>query len=146
MGRAVVAASCLAALSLTAGCSAAVRVQPPAPQGATAAACASLDDRLPRTLDGAERVPSEPPSPYVAVWGSGEIALRCGVPRPAALDPTEQVPEINGVPWYADPARPSLFTALVHGDYVELTISSRHQAAAVLVDLAAPIKTAFPGH
>ncbi|GGK69979.1 hypothetical protein Sme01_28130 [Sphaerisporangium melleum] len=134
----------VAALSLlAAGCGGAVRVDPPTPRGTAATACAALTDRLPRTLDGAERVPSDPPSPYVAVWGEGEIALRCGVPRPAALDPTQQVPEINGVPWFADPARPSLFTALIRDGYVEVTISPRHQAASVLLDLAAPIKAAF---
>ncbi|WP_248958177.1 DUF3515 family protein [Sphaerisporangium perillae] len=134
----------LAAMALLAGCGGAVRVDPPSPQGATATACTTLNDRLPRTLDGAERVPSEPSSPYVAVWGEGEIALRCGVPRPAALDPLQQVPEINGVPWFADPARPALFTAIIRDGYVEVTISPRHQTADVLIDLAAPIKAAFP--
>ncbi|GII76510.1 hypothetical protein Sru01_14920 [Sphaerisporangium rufum] len=139
------AAAIMIAMMVLAGCGGTVRVDPPAPRGATAAACAALGDRLPRTLDGAERGRSDPPSPYVAVWGEGEITLRCGVPRPARLDPYQQVPEINGVPWYADPARPALFTALARGGYVEVTISREHQAAAVLVDLAAPVSAAFPG-
>ncbi|MCW2878771.1 MAG: hypothetical protein JWQ95_2871 [Sphaerisporangium sp.] len=134
-----------AALALVAGCGGTVRVDPPAPQGATATACATLNARLPHTIDGAERVPSEPPSPYVAVWGSAEIALRCGVSRPLAMDPLQQVPEIDGVPWFADPVRPALFTAITSGGYVEVTISRAHQTAGVLVDLAAPIKAAFPG-
>ncbi|WP_344056406.1 DUF3515 family protein [Sphaerisporangium rubeum] len=134
----------LAVLVLS-GCGGAVRVDPPNPQGDTARACRTLEGRLPRTLDGAERVPSEPPSPYVAVWGEAEIALRCGVPRPAAMDPQQQVTEVDGVPWFNDPARPALFTALAKGGYVEVTISARHQPAGVLVDLAAPIKAAFGG-
>ncbi|MFC4589718.1 DUF3515 domain-containing protein [Sphaerisporangium corydalis] len=134
----------LVALAALAGCGA-VRVEPPAPGGTTATACATLNGRLPRTLDGAERVPSDPPSPYVVVWGSAEIALRCGVPRPATMDPRQQVPEINGVAWFADPVRPLLFTALTSDGYVEVTISRKHQSAGVLVDLAAPIKAAFPG-
>ncbi|RCG32193.1 DUF3515 family protein [Sphaerisporangium album] len=139
-----VAALALLSAGLLAGCGGAVRVDPPAPQGETAVACAAMVKSLPSTLDGAERVPSEPASPYVAVWGSGEIALRCGVPRPAAMDPMQQVPEINGVPWFADPVRPSLFTAISPRGYVEVTISRAHQAAAVLLDLASPVKTAFP--
>ncbi|MFC6082054.1 DUF3515 family protein [Sphaerisporangium aureirubrum] len=133
------------ALLVLAGCGGAVRVDPPSPAGATAQSCRTLTGRLPRALDGAERVPSEPPSPYVVVWGEAEIALRCGVPRPAAMDPQEQVTEVDGVAWYNDPARPALFTALARDGYVEVTISARHQPAGVLVDLAAPIKAAFGG-
>ncbi|WP_405141115.1 DUF3515 domain-containing protein [Sphaerisporangium sp. NBC_01403] len=141
MVRVVLAA---AALALLAGCGGAVRVDPPTPQGATATACSKLNDRLPHTLDGAERVPSEPRSPYVAVWGGAEIALRCGVHRPVAMDPLQQVPEINGVAWFADPVRPALFTAITRDGYIEVTISRRHETAGVLVDLADPIKAAFP--
>ncbi|MDH2427602.1 DUF3515 family protein [Sphaerisporangium sp. TRM90804] len=141
----VVVARAAAAVVLVAlaGCGGAVRVEPPTPSGVAAKACATLRDRLPRTLDGAERVPSEPPSPYVAVWGSGEIAVRCGVPRPAAMDPTQQIPEIDGVPWFPDPTRPALFTAITRDGYVEVTISAKHQAASVLVDLARPIRDSF---
>ncbi|GAA3840023.1 hypothetical protein GCM10022226_73030 [Sphaerisporangium flaviroseum] len=134
----------VAASVLLSGCGGAVRVDPPAPRGATATACATLNGRLPKILDGAERVPSEPPSPYVAVWGEAEIALRCGVPRPAAMDPLQQLPEINGVAWFADPVRPALFTAITRDGYVEVTISRRHETTGVLADLAAPIKAAFP--
>jgi hypothetical protein len=60
------------------------------------------------------------------------------------MDPEQQVPAINGVPWFADPVRPLLFTAVTRDGYIEVTISREHQSAAVLVDLAAPIKAAFP--
>jgi hypothetical protein len=79
------------------------------------------------------------------VWGEAEIALRCGVPRPAAMAPDEPVTEVDGVAWFNDPARPALFTALTRDGYVEVTISPRHQPARVLVDLATPIKAAFGG-
>ncbi|MBB5627840.1 DUF3515 family protein [Sphaerisporangium krabiense] len=138
-------AAVLSALTLlSAACGGAVRVEPPAPQGDTATACAAMVKRLPGTLDGAERVPTEPASPYVAVWGQGEIALRCGVQRPAAMDPMQQVPEIDGVPWFADPARPALFTAVNPRGYVEVTISRAHDPSGVLIDLAPAIKAAFP--
>ncbi|GAA3114520.1 DUF3515 domain-containing protein [Streptosporangium carneum] len=134
-----------ACLPLTlAGCGGAVRVDPPAPEGVAAAACKALGERLPRALDGLERVESSPASPYVAVWGEARIALRCGVPRPATMTATEQVPEIDGVAWFNDPVRPALFTAVGREAYVEVTISREHTPQDVLVDLAPPIKAALP--
>lgn len=130
--------------ALAAGCGGAVRVDPPVPRGPAAAACETLGRRLPAELDGLGRGESAPASPYVTVWGQGRIALRCGVPRPPTMAPTEQVPEIDGVAWYSDPARPALFTAIGRVAYVEVTISREHVPENVLVDLAAPIKAALP--
>jgi hypothetical protein len=62
-------AGCSCALLILVGCGGAVRVEPPVPDGPAAAACRTLAERLPRKLDGAERVESAPASPYVAVWG-----------------------------------------------------------------------------
>ncbi|WP_344917914.1 DUF3515 family protein [Streptosporangium oxazolinicum] len=137
-------AGCAFALLILVGCGGAVRVEPPAPEGPAAAACRALAERLPRKLDGADRTESTPASPYVAVWGEARIALRCGVPRPVTMSPTDQVPEIDGVAWYADPARPTLFTAIGRESYVEVTIAREHTPQNVLVDLAAPIKSALP--
>ncbi|MET8052938.1 DUF3515 family protein [Streptosporangium sp. NPDC005286] len=137
-------AGCACALLILAGCGGAVRVEPPVPEGPAAAACQALAERLPRRLDGADRVESTPASPYVAVWGQGRIALRCGVPRPVTMSPTDQVPEINEVAWYADPARPTLFTSIGRAAYVEVTVAREHTPQSVLVDLAAPIKAALP--
>jgi hypothetical protein len=136
-------ASALAAMLLTA-CSGTVRVDPPTPSGAAAAACRKLVAALPDPLDGAQRVESEPKSPYVAVWGTGEIMLRCGVDRPARMAPTDEVSDINGVAWYADPAKPLLFTAVNRAAYVEVTISRQHASGNVLVDLSEPIKATIP--
>ncbi len=145
MRRAVTPAlMALGLATLLAGCSGTVRVDPPHPQGAAAQGCRALAKALPRTLDGAERTESQPASPYVAVWGSGEITLRCGVDRPAKMDPTAQVPEVNGVAWFPDPDLPTLFTAIDREAYVEVTISREHEPGNVLVDLAAPINKALP--
>ncbi|MCT9931429.1 DUF3515 domain-containing protein [Planotetraspora sp. A-T 1434] len=135
-----VAAAVLAAVT---GCSTTVRVEPPTPTGAAAAACRRLDTALPHRLDGLDRVASEPASPYVAVWGAGEIALRCGVERPAAMAPTAEVSDINGIAWFADPRKP-LFTAINREAYVEVTISREHSSGTVLVDLSSPIKATIP--
>ncbi|XVQ84489.1 DUF3515 domain-containing protein [Microbispora siamensis] len=142
--RAAPAGTVLVALALLTGCSSTVHVEPPTPTGEAAAACRKLDAALPKTLDGLDRAASEPPSPYVAVWGDGQIALRCGVPRPASMEPTAEVADINGVGWFQDPRRPTLFTSTNRVAYVEVTIGQEHQAGAVLVDLAEPIKSSIP--
>lgn len=143
MSRFVLLASTAAVLAL-AGCSGPVRVDPPTPKGTAAAACEKLGAALPGRLDGAERVDSEPKSPYVAVWGAGEIALRCGVTRPQAMAATDEVSDVNGVGWFADPTRPALFTAVNRDAYIEVTISKKHVVGEILVDLADPIKATVP--
>lgn len=139
----VAAAAALLVLTL-AGCGA-VRVEPPAPAGEAAAVCTRLAGRLPQALDGADRGTSIPESPYVAVWGEAEIALRCGVPRPARMAPTDQLQEINGVGWFADPDRPALYTAVAAPVYVEVTIAGTHEAGAVLADLSGPLGEVLAG-
>ncbi|MCG5214474.1 DUF3515 domain-containing protein [Streptosporangium sp. KLBMP 9127] len=139
--RAVIAS--LAVLSLAA-CGGAVRVEPPKPDGPAAAACQELNGLLPQTLDGVGRTESDPKSPYVVVWGEAEIALRCGVPRPARMAATDRLSEIDGVGWFPDPKADTLYTAVTGVGYVEVTVSRKHRAGDVLVDLSAPIKKALP--
>ncbi|WP_235558106.1 DUF3515 domain-containing protein [Sphaerimonospora mesophila] len=130
--------------AVLAGCSTTVQVEPPTPTGAAAEVCRRLGAILPHNLDGANRTIFEPASPYVAVWGDGEIALRCGVPRPGSMTATAEVLDVNGVGWFRDPQRPALFTAVNRSAYVEVTISNKHVSGAVLVDLADPIKKTIP--
>ncbi|GAA0376602.1 hypothetical protein GCM10009530_28900 [Microbispora corallina] len=144
MGVRAAAAGTALLVAVLAGCSGTVRVTPPSPTGTAAADCRALTTALPRTLVGLDRAETDPPSPYVAVWGEGEIALRCGVERPAAMAPTAEVSDINGVAWFQDPRTPALFTAIGRVAYVEVTISAQHQPGDVLVDLAGPIKAAIP--
>lgn len=137
-------AVCLA-LPLLAGCGGPVHVEPPVPTGAAVAGCTRLAALLPQTLDGAQRSSSTPESPYVAVWGEGEITLRCGVPRPANMEPTATLAEFNGVGWFPDPRTETLFTAVTGDGYVEVTISQAHEAPEVLAELSTPIGRAMPG-
>ncbi|MEV0144295.1 MULTISPECIES: DUF3515 domain-containing protein [unclassified Nonomuraea] len=132
-------AAATALLLLALAACGAVQVEPPTPQGEAVSACQRLSGLLPRTLDGAAHGTSVPESPYVAVWGEGEIALRCGVPRPARMAPTDQLQEINGVGWFADPDKPTLYTAVAAPLYVEVTIAGTHGAPQVLADLSDPI-------
>ncbi|WP_052422578.1 DUF3515 family protein [Nonomuraea candida] len=136
------AVAVLLVLLALAGCGGTVQVDPPVPQGEAVAACDKLATLLPATLDGDERGDSTPESPYVAVWGPGTIALRCGVPRPARMAPTDRLQEIRGVGWFADPERPALFTAVTDIAYVEVTVGGEHVAAEVLADLSDPIAQA----
>jgi hypothetical protein len=133
------AAAILLVLLALAGCGGTVQVDPPTPQGPAVTACDKLATLLPATLDGAERGTSTPESPYVAVWDAGAITLRCGVPRPARMAPTDRLQEIDGVGWFADPVRPALFTAVTDAAYVEVTVGGEHVAAEVLADLSKPV-------
>ncbi|WP_336206027.1 DUF3515 domain-containing protein [Nonomuraea sp. LPB2021202275-12-8] len=133
------AAIVLFVLLALAGCGGAVQVEPPVPEGEAVGACQRLSGLLPKTLDGDDRVASTPDSPYVAVWGEGALALRCGVPRPARMAATDQLQEIDGVGWFADPERPTLFTAVAAPLYVEVTVGGSHVAGEVLADLSGPI-------
>ncbi|GII92673.1 hypothetical protein Ssi02_29040 [Sinosporangium siamense] len=107
------------------------------------AMCTKLAPLLPNTLDHTQRTESTPPSPFVAVWDSGAIALRCGVPRPADMAATDQLSEVNGVGWFPSPDRPTLYTAVTDQGYIELTVSRAHSPATVMVDLATPIVKAL---
>lgn len=121
-----------------------VQVTPPTPSPAAAAACQKLAGALPAELGGVGRAETTPESPYVAVWGSGEIALRCGVPRPAAMSPTDTVTELDGIAWFNDPVRPALFTAIGREAYVEVTVSRDHVPGDVLRELAPAITATIP--
>lgn len=135
-------AAVLLVLLALAGCGGAVQVDPPTPEGAALAMCGKLAGLLPQKLDGVDRTETTPKSPYVAVWGEAEIALRCGVQRPAKMLATDQLAEINGVGWYADPDKPTLFTAITADGYVEVLVAPSHTAPNVLVDLSAPLTQA----
>jgi len=132
------AAPVLFVLLMLTGCGA-VQVEPPVPEGEAATACDGLAGLLPQTIDGADRTESVPRSPYVAVWDEGTVALRCGVPRPARMAPTDRLQEIDGVGWFADPERPTLFTAVAAPLYVEVAVGGSHVAAEVLATLSKPI-------
>ncbi|GAA2874069.1 DUF3515 family protein [Nonomuraea rubra] len=138
------AAAVLLVLLALAGCGGTVQVEPPVPEGEAVAACDKLATLLPQTVGGDERGTSTPESPYVAVWGSGAVALRCGVPRPARMAPTDTLQEIGGVGWFPDPDRPALFTAVTGVAYVEVTVGGEHVAAEVLSDLSKPIGQLAP--
>ncbi len=130
------------------GSGAAVRLVPPSAAPAAVAHCAALTRGLPSHLGGHARRAVTPGSPLTAAWGDPPIALRCGVPLPAALTPTAQLTVVNDVSWFAQPAGsaiPSRFTEVGREAYVELTIPTRYAPdAAILVAISNAIAPAVP--
>lgn len=130
---------------LTSGCAGgAVGVPVPKPDAATARLCAGL--RLPEKVHGQERRDTSPDSPLTAAWGSPAIALRCGVPRPAALRPESRLVDINGISWFGYPVdRPVTWTAMARQAYVEVTVPGRYEPAGdVLIELGRSITATIP--
>ncbi|GAB3686850.1 DUF3515 domain-containing protein [Nocardiopsis oceani] len=108
-----------------------VQMQPPETDGQTAEVCADLVADLPDTLMDQERAALQPESEIMAAWGDPPIGLRCGVPRPSALELDSTLEEINGVAWLPQPEDdPTLYTAVEREAFVELTVPPAHGAPA----------------
>ena len=122
----------------------AVEVPPPKPDAATARLCQGL--RLPEKVHGQSGRTTSPSSPLTAAWGSPAIALRCGVPRPAALRPQSQLVTINGIDWFGQPTdRPVTFTAVARQAYVEVTVPAKYAPPGdVLIELGSAIASTIP--
>jgi len=136
-----------ALLTLLSGCGAgAVEAPVPQPPPAVASRCHALRDRLPQKVHGRARRTTTPKSPLVTAWGSPAIVVRCGVPRPAALKPTSELVDINGMSWLpVPPDRPVTFTAVGRLAYVEVTVPGAYEPPGdVLIELTGPIKAAVP--
>jgi hypothetical protein len=144
-GKALVVAS--AALAVATACAAdTVQVEPPHADTAATALCRKLYDALPAKLHGDDRRTTTPESRLTAVWGDPAIALRCGVPRPAALRPTSNLAEIDGLSWLPQPEGvPTQFTLLGRGAYVEMIVPRTVKLPGeVLSELAPRLKAALP--
>lgn len=90
MTRRVAVAVC--AVALLGACGRQVGVAPP---DSPAPACAAV--RLPETVAGAGLRPTGEDG--TAAWGEPPITWRCGVARPAALQPTSTLLDVDGVGW-----------------------------------------------
>lgn len=83
---------------------------PSAGSAECAALTAALPEELPDTGDPLRRLPiADPAPPATAAWGTdrGEpVVLRCGLSRPAELNPVSDLTVIDGVQWLTvvDPA------------------------------------------
>ncbi|WP_262391641.1 DUF3515 domain-containing protein [Nocardiopsis sp. CNR-923] len=140
-------AAAVAGVLLATGCGAGtVRMEPPKTDETTVRTCAALVAALPDTLMGARRADVTPESDVTAAWGDPPIGVRCGVPRPAALTIDAPLQEVDGVPWLPVPADdPTMFVAVGHTAYVELTVPPSHgPAAAALTTLSALVEEHVP--
>lgn len=121
-------------------------LEQPAPDPASAAVCAALVPALPPTVAGQPARDVAGPEELVAAWGTPPVTLRCGVAQPAALQPTSQCFEVEGVGWFAEPvAEGYLFTTIGRTAFVEVGVPSRYAPEAdVLVELAAAVSAHDP--
>lgn len=144
----------LAVLS-AAGCTAADGGGPaaPSPSGEAAKTCRSLHDRLPRRVDGQQRITLEPASKYTAAWGDPAIELRCGVPRPEKLspgsehyNPTAEAAEVNGVSWLLEQRDGGYrFTTTDRVANVEVNVPDDYAPEVnPLTDLAKAVRASLP--
>jgi hypothetical protein len=138
----------MAGVTALSGCSRApLDVPAPTPSGSTADICLTLANQLPSSVLGFGRRDTVGNSAYTAAWGQDTvIVLRCGVTRPAALTPSAQVLEVNGVDWLPETfERGTVFTTAGRSAYVEVQVPlSLRPEARVLVDLAEAITQAVP--
>lgn len=105
---------------------------PPIPPEAEAP-CESLLGELPLELAGEQSRRVDSDSPYVYAWGEPPVVLRCGVERPAALEPTSPLIQISGVNWLVDTSDPDriVWTAVDRAVYVQVTVSADTDSAPV---------------
>jgi hypothetical protein len=120
------------------------------PAGGPASAdadCAHLEAALPATLDPQlARRTTTPTSIRTAAWGTPPVILRCGVDRPAVLQPTSQLADVNGVGWFQHlGGRTVTWTAVDRAVYVELVVPTAYaDQSGFLVDIGAAVTAALP--
>jgi hypothetical protein len=108
-----------------------VEVPPVTPEAD--ASCPALMAQLPLELAGERSRPVDSDSPYAYAWGEPAVVLVCGVERPAALEPTSPLIQINGVNWLVDTSDPDtvVWTAVDRPVYVQVTVSADTDSAPV---------------
>jgi hypothetical protein len=124
------------------GGSGSVSVAAPQPSGAAANECAALLDGLPDLVLEQEVRDVEPADASAAAWGDPAVVLRCGVKRPAELEPSSPCFVANDVGWFADESGDSevVFTTIGRSTYVEVTVPDDYpQPSGALAELAAAV-------
>src|SRR5690606_24365892 len=106
----------------------------------TAAPCQALVNDVPALVAEEESTPVD--SERVAAWGDPRIVLRCGVTRPAALEPTSRCDEVDGVGWFTEERDDrQLFTTIGRVPMVSVEVPGHIEPAAMaLIDLAGTVK------
>ena len=131
----------------TSGCSGAVEVATPDTVDATSAEiCADLEAALPEKVSAQDSRETDPESALTAAWGDPAIVIRCGVPPPAALQPTSQLTSVNGVDWFAEDLTGGyLFTTYGRLPYVEVTVPDEYSPqVGPVAELSAAVAETVP--
>lgn len=94
---------------------------------------------LPQTVAGATLNDHDT---TVATWGDPHIVLRCGVDKPAGLQPTSPCDVVNDVGWFSEQIDDGWrFTTIGRAGNIEVTVPTSYAPQAdALVDLSAAIK------
>jgi len=119
-----------------------VAVPVPTPNAKDVAICQKLTPSLPeKVADQPKREVSDAPD-LTAAWGNPPITLRCGVVKPAALEPTSSLITVNGIDWFAQQLSAGWqFTSMNTYVYVEVTVPESYSPEAnALVDLSSSLK------
>ncbi|HEX2902083.1 MAG TPA: DUF3515 domain-containing protein [Jatrophihabitans sp.] len=118
---------------------------PPSPSAATSAACVKVFAKLPVQLGTLAPRKTDTDSSFVAAWGDPAIVLRCGVPKPAAINDTSNPPQyqdVNGVIWLPDlQQKQVVYTTIDRSVYVEVTVPANADQP---LPLLAPAIDALP--
>ena len=94
---------------------------------------------LPQTVAGATLNDHDT---TVATLGDPHIVLRCGVDKPAGLQPTSPCDVVNDVGWFSEQINDGWrFTTIGRAGNIEVTVPTSYAPQAdALVDLSATIK------
>ena len=111
-----------------------------------AAICTELAADLPEAVEGQARRRTAPESALTAAWGHPPIVLRCGVGRPAALEPTSVLESVDDVDWFREEGDGvTIYTTIGLATGVEVTVPEEYAPEVnALVDLAPAVTTHVP--
>ena len=111
----------------------------PSPSGPAAAGGRAVMADLPQTV---ARATLNDHDTTGATWGDPHIVLRCGVDKPAGLQPTSPCDVVNDVGWFSEQIDDGWrFTTIGRAGNIEVTVPTSYAPQAdALVDLSATIK------
>ncbi len=106
--------------------------------------CRALIADVPQRVSGQDD--REVTDQVAAAWGDPPIILRCGVERPAALEPSSPCFTVRDVGWLAETTADGyLFTTIGRRFHVSVEVPKTYDPAAdALADLASSVKKHDP--
>lgn len=139
----IVAVAAATALAIG-GCGRAVSIEDNL-LGQAPVSCAQVVVALPTEVAGQpQRAVDEAEANSVAAWGDPPVVLTCGVPEPAAYEPTSTLADVSGIAWLPEPLENgTMFTTVGRVPRVQVAIPSWVQSpSSALAELAPSLLTA----